>query len=800
MVPGQNQGDFRYLFNYCYTIILAVATGLILIFWRNNWVINKIEEKSPEKMVLKKLQQPKTDFCQAHERLQLMIEATNDGIWDWDIKNDTLFWSDKLFTLLGLSPGSCHPNIELFYQLLHEEDRVKVTQAIQQHLLFNQPYKCEMRLKKADDSYGWFLGQGKAVRDVNGNAIRMVGSMVDISNRKQIEEKLQQSEQKFRSIFDNVSVGMALVNADGYVILANEADCDFLGYTQAELIGMHFTEFTHPEDLAVDVELYNSLLTGESSSYVIDKRYIRKDQAVVLGRLTVSLIRDEDGFILYTVIVCEDITVRKQAEEALRQSEAKLAAAQRVARIGNWELDIVTQKIVGSEELFRILGFSGDRKEYDYQELFQGCFPEDKKRLVRAITRGINQGKSFEIDFKAIRKDNVIIYNQAKGEAVLNSQGQVIKLFGTVQDITERKQLEELLQSQLQKEEALNRVIQIIRNSLDLSTIFSTAVIDIGELLEVEQVAIFQYLPEQEVWLTVAEYRQNSHINSLMEQKIPDRENPLASQLKKLKIVQLNNASLCQDEINHHLAQTFPGAWLLIPLHFNSVTWGSLSLLKPQEYSWQESEIEIAREIADQLAMAIYQSELYHQVQVANEELKRLATIDGLTQIANRRRFDEYLNLEWLRLRREKSPLSLILFDIDYFKLYNDTYGHLAGDDCLRQVAIAITEIFRRPGDLFCRYGGEEFAVVLPYTNLSGATYLAELIRQAIHNLKIPHSQSLGSNHLTVSLGVASMIPNAQSSLQDLINAADQALYTAKEQGRDRVVFSQNNHASFRDQ
>ncbi|MBE9227231.1 PAS domain S-box protein [Phormidium sp. LEGE 05292] len=797
MLELQNNGNFGYLFHYCYTITLAVVTGFVLIFCRHNRLMNKLKEKLREQIVLKKSQSPETDFYQNYERLQLLMDATNDGMWDWDIKNNTLFWSDKLFTLLGLSPGSCHPNLELFYQLLHEEDRVKVTQAIQQHLLFNQPYKCEMQLKKADGSYGWFLGQGKAVKDVNGHAIRMVGSMVDISDRKQIEEKLQQSEQKFRSIFDNVSVGMALVNAEGYIILANEADCHFLGYTQEELLGMHFTEFTHPEDLAIDVELYKSLLAGERSSYVIDKRYIRKDQAVVWGRLTVSLIRDQDGSLLYTVIVCEDITVRKQAEEALRQSEARLAAAQRVARIGNWELDVVTKKIVGSEELFRIFGFSDDRKEYDYQEFFQISFPDDRERLIQAISKGINQGKSFKIDFKAVRKDNVIIYNQAKGEAVFNSQGRIVKLFGTVQDITERKQLEELLQSQLQKEEALNRVIQIIRNSLDLSTIFSSAVIDIGELLEVEQVAIFQYLPENEVWLAVAEYRQNSNINSLMKQKIPDRENPIASQLKKLKIVQLNDASLSQDEINHSLAQTFPGAWLLIPLHFNSATWGCLSLLKPQQYSWQESEIEIAREIAEQLAMAIYQSELYHQVQVANEELKRLATIDGLTQIANRRRFDEYLNLEWLRLRREKAPLCLILFDIDYFKLYNDTYGHLAGDDCLRQVAIAISEIFRRPGDLFCRYGGEEFAVVLPYTHLSGATYLAELIRQAIHNLQIPHSQSLVSNHLTISLGVACIIPNAQFSPQNLINVADQALYTAKQQGRDRVVFSEINYASF---
>ncbi|MFB2835769.1 PAS domain S-box protein [Floridanema evergladense] len=745
-------------------------------------------------MVLQKPRQLEVNFCQDHELLQLTIDATNDGIWDWDIKNDTLFWSDKLFFLLGLVPRSYEPNLELFYQLIHEEDLVRVKREIQQHLEVDRPYKCEMRLKKVDGSYGWFISQGKAVRDGNGHAIRMVGSIIDISDRKEIEEKLRESEQRFRSIFDNVSVGMALVNVDGYIILANEADCRFLGYTQEELIGMHFTEITHPEDLALDMELYKSLLAEERSSYVIDKRYIRKDKTVVWGRLTLSLVKSKNGSILHTVVVCEDITVRKQAEEALRQSEAKLAAAQRVARIGSWELDNVSKKIIGSTEFFRIFGFLDDRREYDYQEIMQLCFPEDQERLLQAISRGLSEGKSFEIDLKAVRKDGLIIYSHAKGEAIFNSQGRVNKLFGILQDITERKQLEELLQSQAQKEEALNRVIQIIRNSLDLSTIFSTAVIDIGEFLEVEQAAIVKYLPEQQIWLTVAEYRQNSEINSLMEEKIFDRDNPITTQLKKLKIVQLNNASLCQDEINSNLAKIFPGAWLLIPLHFNSITWGSLCLLKTQQYSWQESEIEIVREIATQLAMTIYQSELYHQVQAANEELKKLATIDGLTQIANRRRFDEYLNLEWFRLRREKASLSLILFDIDYFKLYNDTYGHLAGDDCLRQVATVISAISRRSADLFARYGGEEFAVILPHTNLSGATHLAELIRQAIHKLEIPHSQSLVSDRLTVSLGVACIVPDAQLSPQDLINAADRALYTAKQQGRDRIAFTETNH------
>jgi diguanylate cyclase (GGDEF)-like protein len=183
-------------------------------------------------------------------------------------------------------------------------------------------------------------------------------------------------------------------------------------------------------------------------------------------------------------------------------------------------------------------------------------------------------------------------------------------------------------------------------------------------------------------------------------------------------------------------------------------------------------------------------SKLYYDLEVANRELQRLAICDGLTKLANRRRFDEYLQQEWQRLARERSPLSLILGDIDFFKAYNDTYGHLTGDECLRQVASAIQEAVKRPADLVARYGGEEFAVILPNTDAEGAIAVAELIRQAVKALAIDHSKSLVSPHITISLGVATVIPSAELSPLDLIASADRGLYQAKSLGRDRYFQS----------
>ena len=176
----------------------------------------------------------------------------------------------------------------------------------------------------------------------------------------------------------------------------------------------------------------------------------------------------------------------------------------------------------------------------------------------------------------------------------------------------------------------------------------------------------------------------------------------------------------------------------------------------------------------------------------ANRKLQHLANIDGLTQIGNRRSFDETLNREWCRATREQQPLSLILCDVDYFKAYNDYYGHLQGDECLIQVAQAISQVVKRPSDLVARYGGEEFVVILPNTEGSGALKIAQLIQDQIRQLQSPHVKSDVSPYITLSLGISSIIPSGMTSSEQLVNAADCALYQAKQQGRNQIIVNTN--------
>lgn len=171
----------------------------------------------------------------------------------------------------------------------------------------------------------------------------------------------------------------------------------------------------------------------------------------------------------------------------------------------------------------------------------------------------------------------------------------------------------------------------------------------------------------------------------------------------------------------------------------------------------------------------------------SRDALARMARLDGLTGVANRRTFDDMLVREWRRQARTGQPLGVIMIDVDHFKQYNDNYGHGAGDDCLKQVTKAAEGALQRPADIVARYGGEEFVALLPDTGIDGALSVAEAIRAAVAKLAIPHKGSKATSHVTVSLGAACMVPNLDKDPAVLLEAADAQLYGAKSEGRNRA-------------
>ncbi len=404
------------------------------------------------------------------------------------------------------------------------------------------------------------------------------------------------------------------------------------------------------------------------------------------------------------------------------------------------------------------------------------------------------------------------------------------------------------LQHYVQQQERLHKVERSLRQSLHLPTILRTTVIESAALLQARQVSLFCCVSgsdglsdgvEKDIasWNQVAQYCQNQTLAwqqafSITQLEFPD----LMRQLDQGKTLQIfpgpsspitserdeiagliSNSSTFGKRVSQSLATEtrqwlayWPGSWLLLPIKNESVRnpssggyssgqssealgnqpsgyWGAMALALPADETWTEAAIAQAQSIGAELAISIRQAQQYQALEVANQGLQKLALLDGLTSLANRRCFDEHLAHEWQRLARDQQPLSMILCDLDHFKDYNDTFGHPAGDRCLIRIAKALLKGPQRPADLVARYGGEEFAIILPNTDTHGAWRIAQKIHDSIRELKIAHAPDADEDYVTVTMGVSTVIPGHDTTAQMLIQASDLALYHAKQQGRNRT-------------
>lgn len=379
----------------------------------------------------------------------------------------------------------------------------------------------------------------------------------------------------------------------------------------------------------------------------------------------------------------------------------------------------------------------------------------------------------------------------------------------------------ESFSTRVQQERLLNRLTGKIRASLELEEILPTTVEEVGKLLGLERAAFGWYDPNSQVLDIKWEYKQSgmqSQVGrfsfqplSAFSEKLEQGEAvvhqtrlsinlPLVSPADGVSVSnsqwhKATDLPPSQSPPDHTQPRSLPldnSRYMTVPVCIQEEPVGYLICTHVSRWLWRTEDRKLLQAVADQLAIAIQQATLYQQLEEANHQLHRLASIDSLTQVFNRRSFDERVNQELWRLVREKAPLSLILIDIDCFKDYNDTYGHPAGDVCLQKVAQAIDQAVQRSADLVARYGGEEFGILLPHTDSEGAIAVAERIRSQVRALDIEHVQSPINQRLTVSLGVTTIIPRLDSTAEYVIQQADWALYEAKNSGRDRVQVYQN--------
>lgn len=485
-----------------------------------------------------------------------------------------------------------------------------------------------------------------------------------------------------------------------------------------------------------------------------------------------------------------DLNACQQQTFSLHEQQERLTLALKGAQMGTLDWDISTDILVVSEELQQLLALAPGEFDGHSKSLFEHVHPEDRAKVNEALQYAIQHQKRYDVEFRILLPDGLVRW--------LLSQGQVFclpnlapRLVGVTMDISAQKQAEAELKLQAQRERLVTEMAQRIRNLLDLDNILEQTVIAVREFIEADRVIILQCSPDMSG--EVIQESCSPAYPAMMGWAVRDPwsvdEKFLAHyrQGRGMAVANVYEQGLSENQLMF-LEYFKIQAEVVVPLLHEQTLWGLLiahqcSAPRP----WGTADVRLLQSLATQVGIAIQQAKLHRQLTLANQGLRRMAYLDGLTQVANRRRFEQHLDGEWRRMARQREPLSIILADIDYFKGFNDLYGHQAGDNCLRLVARTLSHAAKRPGDLVARYGGEEFAVILPNTHLKGAETVAEDIRRAIRDRRINHRSSAIDTIVTMSLGVASCIPSTDSSAANLLKRADEALYAAKAGGRDQV-------------
>ncbi|MBH8561577.1 PAS domain-containing protein [Nostoc sp. CENA67] len=391
----------------------------------------------------------------SEQRWQLAIAGTNEAIWDWDIPTNETFRSDRWFKMLGYDRHELSNSDDEWDKRIHPEDYERVNAAQTAYLLRKvSDYNTEYRLLCKDGNYRWFRSRAQAVWDEQGNPVRLVGSLADVSDRKQAELALQEREAMLRRIGDN------LPNGAVYQVVRELDGSDHFSYLSA---GIERLMEVKAEDALLDASLlYRQFIPEDVPHLQTAVEQSRQKMSIFDIQLRIQTPsgklkwfhfrstprRLQDSRVVWDGLVV-DVTALKRTEERLRKSKSLLEESQRVARLGNWEFDLASQKITWSKQLFELFNRDPGQSEPTYQENLQLYYPEDAGKLAQAIERAIATGESYKLILRVSQSDGSTMYTEGIGHAELNANGEVIRLYGTAQDVTERQAvLNELQQAQ----------------------------------------------------------------------------------------------------------------------------------------------------------------------------------------------------------------------------------------------------------------------------------------------------------------------------------------------------------------
>jgi PAS domain S-box-containing protein len=400
--------------------------------------------------------------------------------------------------------------------VLHPDDRTRVVADWHTAIKNGQATESEARVRRADGEYCWWFIRNVPLRDETGKLVRWYGTAIDIEDRKRAEQALRKSEERWRSVFENSAIGVALTDLNGRFLATNHVYQTIVGYTEEELHALRFLDVTHEDHREANWALVTELLEGKRRQVQLEKKYRRKDGSSIWVSNNVSLVPGTERVPRFIMALSEDITQRKRAEEALQRSEAYLAEAQKLTHTGSWVWNVRTDALLWSQEVFRIYDFDPEKMAHRTWEFFDRVHPEDRPKLERRKKRMQSAQKEWaesEIDFRVVLPDGTIKHLHSIAHPVIESGDEVV---GTVMDVTAqwkaRAELEKALEEIKQRTEALRRSEGYLAEAQKLTHTGSWAWnVRTGALFWSQEIfRIYDYAP-QEIGLTWPQFLERVH-------------------------------------------------------------------------------------------------------------------------------------------------------------------------------------------------------------------------------------------------------------------------------------------------
>ena len=447
-------GSIKHIYSVAHPV-LNQSGELVEFFGTSMDVTEQWKARAELEKAFEEIKQ-RTEAARRSEReLRDVVNTVPAHVWSTSPDGQVDFVNDRWLQFTGLTSDEAFG--WKWQAVVHPDDRTRIVADWHSAVKNGQAMECEARVRRVDGEYCWWFIRNVPLRDETGKLVRWYGTAIDIEDRKRAEQALRKSEERWRSVFENSAIGVALTDLNGRFLTTNHVYQKIVGYTEEELRGLYFLDLTHEDYREANWALITELMEGKRRQFQIEKKYLRKDGSSIWVRNNVSLVPGTERVPRFIMALSEDITQRKRAEEALRRSEGYLAEAQKLTHTGSWAAQVFEMENVSwsnvywSEELYRIFGLDPAPTPPSEVEIGQRLHPEDAPFLRRVVEQAIRDRTDFETDHRILLADGGTRYLHEVGHPVVNASGSVIGLVGTAMDVTEQHEARAALQTAFER-------------------------------------------------------------------------------------------------------------------------------------------------------------------------------------------------------------------------------------------------------------------------------------------------------------------------------------------------------------